>query len=335
MNNTLLTDDVKKGVYVSEQWAKKKSGTLYRLGGDLFIVRRYANSIPFSHSGGHNLGTRESVTSFSPSASARMRRYLRECLPEYRYMVTLTYPAGYPSDGKTVKEQLRRFLQELRRKFFRDYGDAQELHYSCFWFLEFQARGAPHFHLFVTHQFPKDWISKRWYEIVDSEDIRHLHAGTRVESLRSGRGGTCSYAAKYANKQSQKSVPENYENVGRFWGVSGNRAVMSATTKVSFSDQECSKVSRLKKELDSLIKDAISKGHLKLLVSKDGVRVLKIVNKMLETKLWFKLAQINDLCTRPYAAWLFMEAELSGLYGDRMDEYSEYSASSDYAQSSI
>jgi hypothetical protein len=94
------------------------------------------------------------------------------------------------------------------------------------WFLEFQQRGAPHFHILTDWPLPKNrgnkvlWysrIAKRWYDIVDSGDEKHLQAGTRTETLRSKEGGA-RYAVKYAQKMKQKKVPQGYEDVGRFWG---------------------------------------------------------------------------------------------------------------------
>ncbi|WP_462273673.1 rolling circle replication-associated protein [Methanohalophilus sp.] len=129
-------------------------------------------------------------------------------------MITLTYPGQYTSDGATVKGHLRAFLQALRRV----NNDV-----SYLWFLEFQKRGAPHFHVLtrgiqITKE-RKEWVSKRWYAIVGSKDERHLRAGTRTESVRK-KDGAKRYAVKYAYKMKQKRVPEGYRNVGRFWGHS-------------------------------------------------------------------------------------------------------------------
>ena len=41
-----------------------------------------------------------------------------------------------------------------------------------------------------------------------------------------------SYATKYAAKLEQKQVPSNFSDVGRFWGVIGERSVMAATITI-------------------------------------------------------------------------------------------------------
>jgi hypothetical protein len=96
------------------------------------------------------------------------------------------------------------------------------------WFLEFQERGAPHIHILLTLELPKDkrykrivrgWLALRWYEIVGSEDVKHLLAGTSWERVRC-KDGLRHYAVKYASKTRQKEVPLGFQDVGRFWGHS-------------------------------------------------------------------------------------------------------------------
>lgn len=132
-------------------------------------------------------------------------------------MITLTYPASWPGDGREVKRHLDAFRKALRRKF----PQAQDL-----WFLEFQARGAPHFHVLLSCRIPfgrkkmaRAWVAATWFRIVDSGDKRHLMAGTAWENCRT-IDGAARYVAKYACKTEQKSVPPHYQNVGRFWGGS-------------------------------------------------------------------------------------------------------------------
>jgi hypothetical protein len=135
-------------------------------------------------------------------------------------MMTLTYPRDYPSDGKTVKGHLNDFLLWLRKDIGR---------FSYLWFLEFQRRGAPHFHILIDRDFRSHGVlsalrfrvSAEWYRIVGSGDSKHLAAGTRVEKIRKKEGAR-RYCVKYAQKMKQKVVPKEYVNVGRFWGASRN-----------------------------------------------------------------------------------------------------------------
>ncbi len=244
-----------------EDEIKKNVGYRFYSGGDLFVYQKRIKTAYFQKS-----GRRGKITKFSAGSGMRMRRYLRACEAEYRVMVTLTYPDYYPSNGKTVKEHLRRFIQELRRNDARkNPHDADK--FSCFWFLEFQERGAPHFHLFISCFVPHKWVASTWYRIVGSENEYHLHAGTRTEGLKRGRAGTISYATKYAAKNEQKSVPEEFENVGRFWGVTGLRTVVVADTVVSLRDLQDSMVVAAVNRVKRLVRRIKREGFLVELAS--------------------------------------------------------------------
>lgn len=125
--------------------------------------------------------------------------------------VTLTYPAEWPDDPEVWKKHLERF----RKRFERKWGQVPAV-----WKLEFQKRGAPHFHALIF--FPcdmskrahfKHWLSRAWYLCAGSGDYRHFKAGTKVERMRSWRG-VASYLAKYMAKED-----ENVQHVGRRWGI--------------------------------------------------------------------------------------------------------------------
>ena len=152
-------------------------------------------------------GVREKIKGFSQSSERRLNFLIRNSISEWTTLLTLTYPAEYPNDGKVCKSQLRAFTEFLRR---------QETKYV--WVLEFQARGAPHFHLLLSGKIDKDLVAVRWYEIVGTGDEKHLRAGTRIERLRNPEKAPW-YMSNYVAKLKQKSVPESFKNVGRFWGA--------------------------------------------------------------------------------------------------------------------
>lgn len=194
----------------------------------------YANDVVVQREGcghGGNDAVRGDIVVFSKRSRERLAFVAANTPVTFGSMVTLTYPRQYPSDGKTVKRHLRAFLQSLRRV----NKDVQYL-----WFCEFQKRGAPHFHVLiagieVTKERQK-WVSQRWYDIVDSNDGRHLQAGTRFERVRK-KDGAKRYAVKYAYKMRQKVVPEGYRNVGRFWGhSSGVKPEPTATIQCNEDD---------------------------------------------------------------------------------------------------
>ncbi|HEY8902172.1 MAG TPA: hypothetical protein VIM48_00605, partial [Chthoniobacterales bacterium] len=116
------------------------------------------------------------------------------------------------------------------------------------WFLEFQKRGAPHFHFLLdadlrsygetvlrrrsgklrghskdTYETQADCeadVAAAWFRIVGSGDEKHLRAGVSWEVLESEEAAM-KYAAQHAAKPHQKVVPLEYQAVGRFWGKLG------------------------------------------------------------------------------------------------------------------
>lgn len=185
-------------------------------------VTLYQNDVVVRRAGGHRNSEpppRGTVVEFSYKSRQRLAFIAANTDVQFRTMVTLTYPAAFAQDGEVVKKHFQAFLAFCRR----DFGKPNYL-----WFLEFQRRGAPHFHLLHDCPLPRTRVlvsavrfrvAATWYRIVGSKDEKHLAAGTRVETLRTSRGGA-RYAVKYAFKMRQKVVPKPYQNVGRFWGCS-------------------------------------------------------------------------------------------------------------------
>lgn len=194
--------------------------------GEIQGVTLYANDVVVRRSGGsrnHEPPPRGDVAEFSYKSRQRLAFIAANTAVRFLTMITLTYPAAFSQDGEAVKKHFHAFLTFCRR----DFGKP-----SYLWFLEFQKRGAPHFHLLLDYPLPRTSVlvsavrfrvAATWYRIVGSGDEKHLAAGTRVERLRSSLGGA-RYAVKYAFKMRQKLVPKPYQNVGRFWGCS--RAVI-------------------------------------------------------------------------------------------------------------
>jgi len=132
--------------------------------------------------------------------------------------ITLTYPAIYPNP-QDAKVHLDTFLKRIYRQFPFASG---------FWRLEFQKRGAPHFHLilFGLPFVDKSTICQMWGEI-----IGHDRPFTRIELIRGWRK-LMSYVSKYVAKESDSGYVPAGENAagvggfnlepyltGRWWGV--------------------------------------------------------------------------------------------------------------------
>lgn len=147
-------------------------------------------------------------------------------------MLTMTYPGDWlvvAPDGAAVKRHLDRF----RKRYTRKYGVMR-----CVWKLEFQRRGAPHFHLFTTvpegvstKDF-RDWVAEAWSVVVNHPDpvqrAAGLAAGTAVDLYEASKMSDPKRVAVYftkhgllAGKDYQNNPPAEWEgtgSVGRFWG---------------------------------------------------------------------------------------------------------------------
>ena len=174
--------------------------------------------------------------------------------------VTLTYPGGDDEHWLEVApdyETVRRHLRTFEKRYKRAWG------YEPVWVakLEFQRRGAPHWHLLMKTPQPgeragkwrrdsqvryrpavgddllfREWVSVVWTDIVadpDPEERRkHLQAGTRVDFKEGARCRDPRRAAvyftkhgTYADKAYQNVVPEAWrepgKGPGRFWSYKG------------------------------------------------------------------------------------------------------------------
>lgn len=161
--------------------------------------------------------TRGEVTEFSRKSRQRLAFVANNTAVEFRTIITLTYPKEFPKDGALCKQHLRTFLDKLH---------AYTRGTDYLWFVEFQRRGAPHFHILCDCPFPRGraeaksfrlWCSHSWYNTCGRLDPKHLLAGTNAQAIRN-RENCGAYAVKYATKMEQKAVPPDYRNVGRFWG---------------------------------------------------------------------------------------------------------------------
>lgn len=153
---------------------------------------------------------RGEIVEFTQDSRNRLAFVANNTPVTFEWMVTLTYPSEFETDGKTVKAHLNKFLTWMRKA---------KPGVQYLWFLEFQRRGAPHFHILLDMPLDRQKVSERWFDHVNSGDVKHIRAGTNVERIRKPDGAR-RYAVKYSMKMKQKKVPKAYRNVGRFWGNS-------------------------------------------------------------------------------------------------------------------
>jgi len=201
-------------------------------------------------------GKRAEIDKFSDKSRRNFRDDMAAILTEARrnaVLTTLTYPAEFPDPTDRL---CKYHLEQLNKRMVR-------LVFNCsgHWKMEFQDRGAPHFHCILyglTEEkmlaaFPpspaalqkwgraikagkitpglvgfQEWSSQAWFEIVGSGDEKHLRAGVRVERVKDPTSALW-YMSSYASKGDQ-TLPGF--RVGRYWGSFNKKHLPIAPVEV-------------------------------------------------------------------------------------------------------
>lgn len=148
--------------------------------------------------GNQERAKRSAVTLFSRASRLRLLQKMATIKGNglKSVFITLTYGQAFPSP-REAKRHLDNFMKQLRRKHETVSG---------FWRLEFQRRGAPHFHmvLFGLPFVAKDELAARWAKIIGADywdysgdEVRQPF--TRIELLSSHKHAA-RYVAKYVAK---------------------------------------------------------------------------------------------------------------------------------------
>ena len=258
--------------------------------------------------GGAPGGPRGIVRGFSPRSRSNLVRYLRGAVAEYRNFLTLTLPGEFcNADGKRHWKNLVERIRRMQR------GNGAS--WSICWFMEFQKRGAMHFHAFTTHTIDKDWLANAWYEVVGSGQEAHRAAGTRVERLRAGKDASARYAAKYAGKHEQKDLPPEMfgkEGFGRFWGVVGCRLHEAAACRVSLEGSRNRSIWYMLNNIKKLVLENVKAGTISCKRCQFAT-VYWIKEKLLITELDMRIRMLNLACRAEgtgLACHVFNDAEV-------------------------
>jgi hypothetical protein len=195
-------------------------------------------------------GIRDRVRGFSRESRTNLLRRLAsinrrafKALRGKMIFVTLTYPKQYPADPEVCKRHLKALRKRLQRKYKS---------FAALWRMGIQRRGAWHFHLllFVGPSIGpigelRRFISCSWYEVTGKVSEGHLHAGTRVETIRRWKQAT-SYMERYMAKPEE--FPEGLKT-GRIWGVWNENLLPVQWEKVDVSLRDAFRIRRTFRKL--------------------------------------------------------------------------------------
>lgn len=153
--------------------------------------------------------------SASTKSMARLRRYIENCLEDYTLLGTLTYGEAYP-----CLREAKRHLRACCRWLMSQGGCT-----SVLWVLEYQARGAPHFHLLLASDFiPHQDLARAWHRA--TRRTSSIAAGTSIERIQGSRLAVGQYLSKIASEFTKKRQKnQSIDWSGRYWGVVGERGM--------------------------------------------------------------------------------------------------------------
>lgn len=160
---------------------------------------------------------------------ASQRRLIETCSRWEPYgslgMITLTYGQQFP-DGERSRDFFRAFKERMRR----EWPD-----WSGCWKLEYQKRGAPHYHFVIDTavinpdwKLFQNWVHNAWNSVIGSyygdwSSGEYSFARTEFKRARNEKRAKF-YLTKevgkmvQASKEWRENMDEVIDHVGRFWG---------------------------------------------------------------------------------------------------------------------
>lgn len=158
-------------------------------------------------------GKRNEIKTFSKESRYRLFRLIHSIRFTRISFVTLTYGKTYPGTGILAKKDLKAFRRATERR----WGT-----FRVIWRMEYQKRGAPHFHLlcFDAPFIPiQDWCSV-W------DKARHAPAGEifgnsldcKINAEAKGADVVSKYLGKYVAKPAYPDPTDARSDQGRIWG---------------------------------------------------------------------------------------------------------------------
>lgn len=191
-------------------------------------------------------GPREWVRGDVQRFSARSRSRLLQMfartdlrrLPTHCTFTTLTYHLTWADDAATWHNQIEEWDRRVRR--------AHPGSWSV-WRLEFQERGAPHFHVltFSWEPIPESTITEEWHDIGGRCCEWCDRYMVRVDPIETWEQAS-RYASKYEAKVDETIIDRSS---GRVWGVKGRKNRVETLYEVELSEAEAFAIRRIFKRI--------------------------------------------------------------------------------------
>lgn len=171
-------------------------------------------------------GRKKAISSFSNKSRLNLMKRLSTIHRKAEFRaITLTYKDNVNDKGQ-YKKDLHAFLQRLRIDHPR---------IGAIWKLEFQKRGAAHFHLIVFGGWiDYRWIASTWDRIAGNEFGNSHSTSTRIEYPENATNAT-RYMLSYLEKRPDAEHLAR-EFTGRIWGIH-NRSTIPFANNTGYATE--------------------------------------------------------------------------------------------------
>ena len=164
---------------------------------------------------------RAAIWEFSRKSRARLRHLCRNGGHVVRSQYLLTYHNQSPIDGRAVKRDLDRWLKAARRILGADL--------AYLWALEFQGRGVPHFHVFLSAPAaPGSPCSESWLPPGCASPKGQTNSSPSIRRGRTGLNGPWMTAHTWKRPTSPRGNRRTCPSTTRTWAVLGCLAELRA-----------------------------------------------------------------------------------------------------------
>lgn len=229
-------------------------------------------------------GRRSRIADFSRASRRRLLEMCNrlETKNVNSKFITLTF--SKPPTHTEAKAALRRFFMRLRRRWPA---------VSLIWRMEYQARGAIHFHLIV---FRIPFVPQRLIQGIWTACTREERSIVDIRLIR-GHRALISYVAKYLAKVSQPAAGASLDidayqhappsdDCGRFWGVVNREELpYGILLKGSFADHESAEYIRWSMACESRFRLRRTSGRMLLFCDQPERWLQRLFALMPEAKL--------------------------------------------------
>lgn len=202
-------------------------GTLSVVGDVVTFSRRYETPPPPPHERGD-------VGEFSPRSRWRLLKMIHSIEFERVAFLTLTYGSTFPRKAGEYKYHLHKFRIYLKRLMGAEI--------RAVWRLEFQKRGAPHYHLIIFDPpfLPVQKINDLWDKVTGRPEAERFgnSVDLKLATERDQERLIAKYISKYAAKVSE-GLPEGLETLpGRYWGKWGIKCPQAKEYELTYQQME-------------------------------------------------------------------------------------------------